>query len=99
MSEKLNALTLEELIDIEDGSILSDESIRTAKIDEISMRLSSLFSDMTIGELILYTNISVNGDVAFILNDFSLQDFFSALEFDASVGSVTVNLGKLYGLE
>lgn len=95
MNEAIDVLTLEELMEIEEGSVFDSELLRTSTIENLSENASRMFTEMTIGELLKYANISVSSEVSYILQDVMLADFFGALEY--SDGAITVNMTKLFG--
>ena len=73
--------------------------LRNATIENLSEKVSSLFTDMTIGTLLEYANVSVSSEIAYILQDVKIADFFGALEYQNENGQLTVNMEKLFGIE
>ena len=71
--------------------------LRNATIENLSEKVSSLFTDMTIGTLLEYANVSVSSEIAYILQDVKIADFFGALGY--SDGQLTVNMEELFGIE
>lgn len=98
LSDAIDTLTLEELMDIEEGSVLDDELLRGSTIENLSTNVSRLFTELTIGELLSYSNVSTSAEVAYILQDIDIATFFGALTYDASSGTIVVNMEVLLGL-
>lgn len=98
LNEEIGNLTLEDLMEIEPGSLFDNQALRTAKIDEVSEAASDLFNNMTIGELLRYAGISASPEVAYILQDVMLADFFDALEYDTTTATIVVNMERLFGI-
>ena len=98
MNDAVNTLTLEELMEIEEGSVFDNPLLRGSTIEDLSANVSSMFTEMTIGELLVYSNISVSSEISYILQDVMLADFFGALEYDATSGTIVVNMERLFGI-
>ena len=98
LSDAIDTLTLEELMDIEEGSVLDDELLRGSTIENLSTNVSRLFTELTIGELLSYSNVSTSAEVAYILQDIDIATFFGALTYDALSGTIVVNMEVLLGL-
>ena len=98
LSDAIDTLTLEELMDIEEGSVLDDELLRGSTIENLSTNVSRLFTELTIGELLSYSNVSTSAEVAYILQDIDIATFFGALTYDALSGTIVVNMEVLFGL-
>ena len=96
LNETIDTLTIGELMEIEPGSVFDNDVLRNATIENLSEKVSSLFTDMTIGTLLEYANVSVSSEIAYILQDVKIADFFGALEYQK--GQLTVNMGKLFGI-
>lgn len=96
LNETIDTLTIGELMEIEPGSVFDNDVLRNATIENLSEKVSSLFTDMTIGTLLKYANIAVSPQVSYILQDVKLADFFGALEY--SDGQLTVKMEKLFGI-
>ena len=96
LSDAIDTLTLEELMDIEEGSVLDDELLRGSTIENLSTNVSRLFTELTIGELLSYSNVSTSAEVAYILQDIDIATFFGALTYNA--GTIVVNMEVLFGL-
>lgn len=97
LNETIDTLTIGEMMEIEPGSVFDNDVLRNATIENLSEKVSSLFTDMTIGTLLEYANIAVSPQVSYILQDVKLADFFGALKY--SDGQLTVNMEKLFGIE
>lgn len=98
LSDAIDTLTLEELMDIEEGSVLDDELLRGSTIENLSTNVSRLFTELTIGELLSYSNVSTSAEVAYILQDIDIATFFGALTYNSSSGTIVVNMEVLFGL-
>ena len=96
LNETIDTLTIGEMMEIEPGSVFDNDVLRSATIDNLSEKVSSLFTDMTIGTLLEYANVSVSSEIAYILQDVKIADFFGALVY--SDGQLTVNMEKLFGI-
>ena len=97
LDENIKSFTIEELIDIESGSVFDDPTIRNATVDTLSDAITAKLTNSSIGELIRWANVrSVDEKVLFILEDVKISDFFTALEYKK--GTITVNMEKLLGV-
>ena len=96
LNETIDTLTIGELMEIEPGSVFDNDVLRNATIENLSEKVSSLFTDMTIGTLLEYANVSVSSEIAYILQDVKIADFFGALKYQN--GQLTVNMAKLFGI-
>lgn len=97
LDENIKTFTIEELIDIESGSVFDDPTIRNATVDTLSDAITAKLTNSSIGELIRWANVrGVDEKVLFILEDVKISDFFTALEYKD--GTITVNMEKLLGL-
>ncbi len=99
LNDTIDTLTIGELMEIEPGSVFDNDVLRNATIENLSEKVSSLFTDMTIGTLLEYANVSVSSEIAYILQDVKIADFFGALEYQNENGQLTVNMEKLFGIE
>ena len=97
LNDTIDELTIGELMEIEPGSVFDNDVLRNATIENLSEKVSSLFTDMTIGTLLEYANVSVSSEIAYILQDVKIADFFGALEYHQN-GQLTVNMAKLFGI-
>lgn len=98
LNETIDTLTIGEMMEIEPGSVFDNDVLRNATIENLSEKVSSLFTDMTIGTLLEYANVSVSSEIAYILQDVKIADFFGALEYQNQNGQLTVNMEKLFGI-
>ena len=97
LDENIKSFTIEELIDIESGSVFDDPTIRKATVDTLSDAITAKLTNSSIGELIRWANVrGVDEKVLFILEDVKVSDFFTALEYKD--GTITVNMEKLLGV-
>lgn len=96
LNETIDTLTIGEMMEIEPGSVFDNELLSDATIETLSSRVNSLFSEMTIGTLLEYAKVSVSSEIAYILQDVKIADFFGALKYQN--GQLTVNMEKLFGI-
>lgn len=97
LDENIKSFTIEELIDIESGSVFDDPTIKDATVDTLSDAITAKLTNSSIGELIRWANVrGVDEKVLFILEDVKISDFFTALEYKD--GTITVNMEKLLGV-
>lgn len=96
LNDTIDTLTIGELMEIEPGSVFDNDVLRNATIENLSEKVSLLFTDMTIGTLLEYANVSVSSEIAYILQDVKIADFFGALKYQN--GQLTVNMVKLFGI-
>ncbi len=97
LDENIKSFTIEELIDIESGSVFDDPTIKEATVDTLSDAITAKLTNSSIGELIRWANVrGVDEKVLFILEDVKISDFFTALEYKD--GTITVNMEKLLGV-
>lgn len=97
LDENIKSFTIEELIDIESGSVFDDPTIKKATVDTLSDAITAKLTNSSIGELIRWANVrGVDEKVLFILEDVKVSDFFTALEYKK--GTITVNMEKLLGV-
>ncbi len=96
LNETIDTLTIGEMMEIEPGSIFDNPALSGSTVDELSANVNSMFTDMTIGELLKYANIAVSPQVSYILQDVKLADFFGALVY--SDGQLTVDMEQLFGI-
>lgn len=97
LDENIKSFTIEELIDIESGSVFDDPTIRNATVDTLSDAITAKLTNSSIGELVRWANVrGVDEKVLFILEDVKVSDFFTALEYNK--GTITVNMEKLLGV-
>lgn len=98
MNDVIKEAKMGDLIEITPGTIFDNEKISAASISDLGIVLSDVFTNMTIGELLGWSNITgVETAVVDALNDVTLMDFFRALEFHPTQGAIVINMGKLYG--
>lgn len=94
LNETIDTLTIGEMMEIEPGSLFDNELLSGATIETLSSRVSSLFSEMTIGTLLEYANVSVSAQLEYILRDIYIADFFGALVYKN--GMIVVDMEKLF---
>ena len=94
LNETIDTLTIGEMMEIEPGSLFDNELLSGATIETLSSRVTSLFSEMTIGTLLEYANVSVSAQLEYILRDIYIADFFGALVYEH--GMIVVDMEKLF---
>ena len=94
LNETIDTLTIGEMMEIEPGSLFDNELLSGATIETLSSRVNSLFSEMTIGTLLEYANVSVSAQLEYILRDIYIADFFGALVYEN--GMIVVDMEKLF---
>ena len=94
LNETIDTLTIGEMMEIEPGSLFDNELLSGATIETLSSRVNSLFSEMTIGTLLEYANVSVSAQLEYILRDIYIADFFGALVYE--YGMIVVDMEKLF---
>ena len=94
LNETIDTLTIGEMMEIEPGSLFDNELLSGATIETLSSRVNSLFSEMTIGTLLEYANVSVSAQLEYILRDIYITDFFGALVYEN--GMIVVDMEKLF---
>jgi len=98
MNDIIENALVRDLIDAEEGSLFDNEIIKNSKISELSASFKVLLANMTIGDLLSWSNIEgMNGTVKELLKSVSAIDFFTSLEYKDGV--IYVNMFKLYGYE
>lgn len=94
LNETIDTLTIGEMMEIEPGSLFDNELLSGATIETLSSRVNSMFSEMTIGTLLEYANVSVSAQLEYILRDIYITDFFGALVYKN--GMIVVDMEKLF---
>lgn len=94
LNETIDTLTIGEMMEIEPGSLFDNELLSGATIETLSSRVNSMFSEMTIGTLLEYANVSVSAQLEYILRDIYITDFFGALVYEN--GMIVVDMEKLF---
>ena len=94
LNETIDTLTIGEMMEIEPGSLFDNELLSGATIETLSSRVNSMFSEMTIGTLLEYANVSVSAQLEYILRDIYITDFFGALVYEH--GMIVVDMEKLF---
>lgn len=98
LDQSIKEFTIGDMMNVTPDSMFDDATIKDAKIDELSIVLQNKLQSMTIGDILDWGNITtLSPTVMSIIRDAALEDFFAALEYNASMGTVTINIVKLYG--
>ncbi len=99
LNNVLNDFTLGEMMEIEEGSILDDEVIKNATIENLSSTITARIAEMTMGELIRYSSEKdIDAKIRTTLENVRLADFLAALKFDATSGQIVLDMEKLFGV-
>ena len=97
MNDVIKDAKMGDLIEITPGTIFDNEEISNATISDLGIVLSRVFTSMTVGELLSWSNITgVDPRVKETLQTASLVDFFMALGANSD-GEIVVDIAKLYG--
>lgn len=100
LGDSLKTFTLGDVISVEPGSILDDETLLGAKLDEISSTLSDKLSGLTVGEVLVWANITtMNPNVKASIQELTLNDLFGSFTLDTSSWEIKVNMFKLFSPE
>ena len=98
MNDAIADLTVEELMEIEPGTLFDNEKLRTAAIDDVSVVATEIFKEMTVGELLTYSNVAVDREITYILQSVRIPDFFSSLVFNSVTATIEVDMYELFGV-
>ena len=98
MNDAIADLTVEELMEIEPGTLFDNEKLRTAAIDDVSVVATEIFKEMTVGELLTYSNVAVDREITYILQSVRIPDFFSSLVFNRDTATIEVDMYELFGV-
>lgn len=100
MTGIISNATIGDVIEAESDGLFAIPEVREAKISEIGTVFSSLLANMTVGNLISWSNvIDVNQYVKIALDGVTINTLLHSLEYDATRGMIVVNMLKLYGYE
>lgn len=84
---------LSDIMDITEGSLFYD--FKDSKLDDLSDDVEKKFATMTMGQLIMYADISgLENGVKEVISDITLENFFRSLTIQ---NGIAVNLEKAYG--
>lgn len=95
MSKIIENATVADLIDAESGSLFDNELIKSSKISELDKAFKVVLTDMTIGDLVSWSDINMDSNVKTLLTNVSATQFFTSLTWDN--GRMYVDMFKLYG--
>ena len=84
---------ISDIMDITEGSLFYD--FKDSKLDDLSDDVEKKFATMTMGQLIMYADISgLENGVKEVISDITLENFFRSLTIQ---NGIAVNLEKAYG--
>ena len=84
---------ISDIMDITEGSLFYD--FKDSKLDDLSDGVEKKFATMTMGQLIMYADISgLENGVKEVISDITLENFFRSLTIQ---NGIAVNLEKAYG--
>lgn len=84
---------ISDIMDITEGSLFYD--FKDSKLDDLSDVVEKKFATMTMGQLIMYADISgLENGVKEVISDITLENFFRSLTIQ---NGIAVNLEKAYG--
>ena len=84
---------ISDIMDITEGSLFYD--FKDSKLDDLSDDVEKKFATMTMGQLIMYADISgLENGVKEVISDITLESFFRSLTIQ---NGIAVNLEKAYG--
>ncbi len=93
INDKIKDATISDLMDVTEGSLFYD--FRESKLDDLSDDVEKKFATMTMGQLIMYANISdLNDGVKEAVSDITLENFFRSLTINHGI---VIDLEKAYG--
>ena len=98
MNKIISNATIGDVVDAEPDSMLGKPIIRDAKLSELGTVFKDILTDMTIGELMTWSNVTeVEDYVKTALNGVTVQSLFSSLTLDTTTNEIKVDMLKLYG--
>ena len=97
LGDALKTFTLGDVVSVEPGSILDDDTLLNAKLDEISSTLSSKLSNLTIKEVLVWANIStLKPEVKASIQELTLSDLFGSFKLDQTSWEIKMDTIKLF---
>ena len=98
MSKIINNATIGDIIDAEPGSLFDNAILKSAKLSELGSVFSDLLTNMTIGDLIVWSHVpDVTEYVRLALENLSLQKLISSMVLDEKTHEIKFDMLKLYG--
>lgn len=95
INDTIKEATIGDIMNVQKGSLF--ENYKDSTLETVSKDIEKSLTDMTIGKLIGYANItSINPQVRAALENVKLGDFFNCLTPSESAG-IVVDLEKAYG--
>ncbi|MCM1306145.1 MAG: hypothetical protein NC037_01745 [Bacteroides sp.] len=100
MTSIITNATVGDIIEAEPGTMLDKEAIKGAKITQLGNTFKDILTEMTIGELMTWSNVNgVEQKVKDALDNVTIQALFSSLVIDTDTKEIKVNMLKIYGYE
>lgn len=97
MTSIITGATVGDIIEAEPGTMLDKELIKNAKITELGNVFKQILTDMTIGELMTWSNATVNDEhVRAALDGITITKLFSSLVFDEVRGEIKIDIPRIY---
>ena len=98
MTSIITGATVGDIIEAEPGSMLDKDLIKNAKITNLGDAFKQILTEMTIGELMTWSNVNgVAQEVKFALDQVTVQKLFSSLVLDQDTQEIKVDMLKIYG--
>lgn len=95
INDAVKGATIADIMDVDEASLFY--RFKDATLDNLNDSVEQQLKDMSVGELLEYTNITeVNSVVKEALKDVILADFFKSLEYSTTKG-IYVNMAKACG--
>lgn len=95
MDSAISTATISDFMEVTPGTIF--DGLGNATINGLGTAIAASLSHMTIGQLLEWGSITAGTpEVRAALNDVTLTAFFDALEYNATSGTISLNMEKLY---
>ena len=95
LNTAIDQFTVSDMITIAPDSMLDDEDIKNAKINDLSKVFQTKLKNITIKDILNWSNITtLDQDVLSIIGEATLEDFFASLSY--SDGDIHIDLVKLF---
>ena len=95
LNTAIDQFTVNDMITIAPDSMLDDEDIKHAKINDLSKVFQTKLKNITIKDILNWSNITtLDQDVLSIIGEATLEDFFASLSY--SNGDIHIDLVKLF---
>ena len=88
MGTSFSSMTMGQIVTIEADSFFDDDGIRNATPDNLAGAIGTRLANSTIGQLVDWGNLSLNSTVSTMLQNVTVADFFSHLQYDIGSGNI-----------